>query len=137
MHGHIAARLRAFLQEKQWTVRQLNEALGLQREYSGVYNWLNAKGPPGKKAATKLAKLLGVPIAELRPHRGGGVPPPSLPVPVRTLPATRPADVLSFNVQADGEARIRLDVTLPVSRATPLLRLLLDHVALGDTTVTS
>jgi hypothetical protein len=35
------------------------------------------------------------------------------------------------------EGSARLDVTLPVSRATPLLRLLLDHVALGDTTVTS
>ena len=35
-------------------------------------------------------------------------------------------DVLAFNVNSEGNARLRLDVTLPLVTAAPLLRMLLD-----------
>jgi hypothetical protein len=41
-------------------------------------------------------------------------------------------DVLGFSVGTDGMARLRLDVTLPLDQAAPLLRVLLDAgVVLG------
>lgn len=38
----------------------------------------------------------------------------------------RVVEVLAFTANNAGEARIRLDVTLPMAAATPLLRMLLD-----------
>jgi hypothetical protein len=40
--------------------------------------------------------------------------------------AAKAPDVLMFNVSPDGEARLRLDVTLPIDKAMPLVRLLFD-----------
>jgi hypothetical protein len=79
-----------------------------------------------------LAKLFGVPAAALTAREDGA--------PVKTVntgavvlaaPQGRPqvaraGDVLSFSVSATGEARIRLDVALPLETAKPLLRMLLD-----------
>ena len=58
------------------------------------------------------------------------MPPPSQAValaPAAPRPiTTRVGDILSFAVTATGEARIKLDIVLPLANATPLLRMLLD-----------
>jgi hypothetical protein len=132
--GHIATRLRAFMAERKWKVADLNAALGKERGDSGAHNWLNCKGAPGAVIRPKLAKLTGIPEADLvmRRRPGDGAASERLPA-VPISPATRVAptralgaDVLGFNVGADGTARLRLDVTLPLAVATPLLRMLLD-----------
>lgn len=135
MFGHITARLRGFMAERKWQVADLNQALGRDRANTGVYNYLNCKGAPAPETRVKLAKLTGIPEADLmmRPRPGDGAASERLPVVEDRTPAARVAparalggDVLGFNVAADGTARLRLDVTLPLATATPLLRMLLD-----------
>ena len=137
-YGHIAARLRAFLAEKSWSIGDLNQAMGIKRANTAIYGYVNCRGAPGPKVAAKLAKLMGCPESELRARDGKG-PPPGQDVtvlPAKPLPP-RPLDVLQFAVQSDGNARIRLDCVLPFDKATPLLRTLLDAglVVIGATKV--
>jgi transcriptional regulator with XRE-family HTH domain len=129
IYGHIAARLRAFLAERGMTIPELSEALGLPRGSATTYKWLSGKGGPATVLRAKLAKVTGIPEAELMPRRPGD-PAPSqavatLPAPAKLAPV-RVGDVLSFAVTANGEARIKLDIVLPLASATPLLRMLLD-----------
>jgi hypothetical protein len=81
----------------------------------------------------KLSKVTGIPEAELVQRQPGEPPPTSTALAVPELPRRamvlqhRAADVLSFTVQADGTARVKLDVVLPLDKAAPLLRTLLDN----------
>jgi hypothetical protein len=135
-YGHIAMLIRSKLAEKQWSIPDFHEKLGLPRTSATAYHWLNCMGAPGNTLAAKVAKLLGVPLAELAARDPGdnqlpvvlaapGYPTvgPSKPA-VRSLPPA--GDVLSFSVDSDGLARLRLDVRLPLAQAAPLLRVLLD-----------
>jgi transcriptional regulator with XRE-family HTH domain len=130
IYGHIAARLRAFLTERKMSIPDLSEALGLGRGSATAYKWLGAHGGPAAKMRAKLAKVTGIPEAELMPRKPGAAPAPSQAVAVVTSPAklapARVGDVLSFAVAVDGSARLRLDIVLPIASATPLLRMLLD-----------
>jgi transcriptional regulator with XRE-family HTH domain len=138
-YGHVAALLRAEMAKRDWGPAQFNEAMKLGRSNTTIYQWLNCQGAPGPKLAPKVAKLLGVPVANLRANLGGTevavseprravVLAPSLPV------GQRRAEVLSFVAMDDGNARIRLDATLPIAQAMPLLRMLLDAgMLIGET----
>jgi len=129
LYGHIAARLRAFLAEKGWTIGDLNQqVLGVKRSNTAPYGWINCRGAPGPKITPKLARAMGIPESELRPRDGKEPPPEALPAVLTARPPLPPrvVDVLSFAVQSDGNAKLRLDVVLPIERATPLLRMLLD-----------
>lgn len=131
--GHIAAALRAVMKQRGWKVPDFNEALGKTRGDAGIFKWLAARGAPSPANRALLAEVTGIPEAALRPRVPGAPPPPSQavalvePPPAKISAATvRVGDVLSFVVSSTGEARIRLDVSLPVAAATPLLRMLLD-----------
>ena len=136
--GHIAARLRAYLKMREMSVADLCEELGLDRDNSRPYPWIAGKGAPNDGIRAKLAKVTGIPEADLM-RRGSGDPPPSQAValaPAAPRPiTTRVGDILSFAVTATGEARIKLDIVLPLANATPLLRMLLDAgvVLTGET----
>jgi transcriptional regulator with XRE-family HTH domain len=114
------------------TAPDLSEALGLGRGSATVYKWLSGKGGPASELRAKLAKVTGIPEAELIARKPGDpAPAPSQAVALVTSPATKLAparvgDVLSFVVSGDGMARIKLDATLPLATATPLFRMLLD-----------
>jgi hypothetical protein len=135
-NGHIAILLRRQLDERQWSVPDLHERIGLKRSSATVYHWLACAGAPGPKYARKLAKLLGVPEAEFVPKKLGQeqlpavLAAPGYPTVGPSKPAVRSpppsGDVLSFHVDSDGMARLRLDVRLPLATAAPLLRVLLD-----------
>jgi transcriptional regulator with XRE-family HTH domain len=136
MYGHIAARLRAFLKERDWMPPDLSEALGQGRGSATVYKWLAATGAPAPRLRAKLAKATGIAETDLMPRKPG-VPAPAQAVALVTSPArigpTRAVEALSFVVTATGEARIKLDLTLPLATATPLLRMLLDAgIVFGD-----
>jgi hypothetical protein len=125
--------------------------LGNERGHTGIYQWLNGKGAPGPKFRPLVAKITGIPEADLKPRnvirqRGPVTKPANVALPhpeaqpqLRALlphatvaPPQKASDVLTFNVQNDGMARIKLDVVLPFETATPLLRMLLDAgVVLG------
>jgi hypothetical protein len=138
MFGHIAARLRAFLTERKMSIPEFAEALGLDRGSATPYKWLGAHGGPAPKLRAILANVTGIPEAELVPRKPGDpAPAPSQALAVVTSPAklapVRVGDVLSFAVAADGSARLRLDIVLPIASATPLLRMLLDAgIVFGD-----
>lgn len=130
MYGHIAAMIRAKLKDKGWSIGDLNQAMGYERANTGIYTHVNGKGAPGPKVRERLAKVLGVHEDELRAR-----PVPSAAMSERralaVVDAGRPivrqqGDVLSFTVNHLGMARIKVDATLPLDKATPLFRMLLD-----------
>jgi transcriptional regulator with XRE-family HTH domain len=130
LYGHIAARLRAFLTQREMSIPDLSEAIGLGRGSATAYKWLGAHGGPSPKMRAKLAKVTGIPETDLMPRKPGE-PAPAPSQAVALIPATKLApvrvgDVLSFVVSGDGMARIKLDVVLPLATATPLFRMLLD-----------
>ena len=132
-YGHIAIALRDYLKRTGKDVGDLNKAIGAPRGHTSVYHWLNGKGGPGPDNRVKLAKLLGCKpddlAAKVRGKAPDGIPAierhvnsPALKL--ATLP--RRTDALSFVVTATGEAHIKLDVTLPLTEGSALLRMLLD-----------
>lgn len=132
-YGHCAATMRAALKAKGWTIGDLNRALGKERGYSPPHVWNNAKGAPGPKLAKVVAKLLDVDPHDLtrRSMTAADLKQPeashALVRATATAPAQRaPGDVLTFSVDREGNARIKLDAVLPVEQAAPLFRMLLD-----------
>lgn len=128
--GHIAAQLRAFMEERRLKPGDMNEQLGVKRTNTAIYAWLAGRAAPGPKPRAKLAKILGVKSTQLL-ERAPGAEPVEIERPIVPPPAPRPAvqrqpDPLQFNVQSDGDARLRLDITLPYERCVPILRMLLD-----------
>jgi hypothetical protein len=138
MYGHSAAILRAWFEKTGMSIGDLNEKLGMPRGHTNIYHWLNAKGGPGPDNRKKLGKIMGVDPASLERRQPGA---PGQAVVVRGMApgavSERPrpaAEVLTFSVTADGQARIKLDVVLPVTPASAVLRMLLDAgVVMGNT----
>jgi transcriptional regulator with XRE-family HTH domain len=135
--GHIVVFLRNQMAKRQWSIQNLAEALGLPRNSTSPYPWIKGTSAPGATMRHKLAELFEVPVAtfmardpgeHLPVHAPGTFTPPG---PVGKMlhelqRPVKPTEVLAFSVSADGIARIRLDVSLPLATATPLLRMLLD-----------
>lgn len=147
--GHVAAAIREAMTRLSLTPAELNEKLGRSRGHPGIYVWLGAKSAPQEAMRAQLAKMLGLTEADLTPREESPMPrarpgPATraaaralavrvpAPVPVngtRPGPLTghaRGNDVLSFRVNAEGRARITLDVETEVAQAMPLLRMLMD-----------
>lgn len=122
--GHIAARLRGLLDSGQWTIPQISAAAGLKTPYA-AWQWVNARAAPSDDAASKLAKVIGCRARDLRPNAPGEVP-PDTPRHESTPVTTAPVPVFSFAVLSDGSARVKLDTTLPLESAKPLIRMLFD-----------
>jgi hypothetical protein len=106
----FAGQLRALLKQRGWKITDLSEAIGKERSYSPPRAWIAGRSLPVGANLLAVQKLLA------------GVTGPAPPTPV----ITAGGNPLSFVVSGDGTARIRLDVLLPIERAMPLLRLLLD-----------
>lgn len=130
-HGHIAAAIRKWLADHDARYPDLARELGWKniRHLSQIYKWGGAKQAPGPMFRGKLAKVLGVEEDYLLPRKDGETRLPPVPNIPTAHPTYRKPDggpVLQFAVAADGEARIRFDITLPIAQAMPLLRVLLD-----------
>lgn len=122
--GHITAFLRSEMTKRNMKPTDLTKALGIKPTATTIYPWLRGVAAPMPKWRPRLAKIFGVPVTTFEP-RALTSDNTSIAVP-RTI-VTRPLnDPLTFSVTADGVARIRLDVMLPIDVATPLLRMLLD-----------
>jgi hypothetical protein len=134
-YGHIAAALREYLKRTGKDIADLNQAIGNERSHTAPYIWLNCKGGPGPANRIKLAKLLGCKpddlAAKVRSKAPDGLPVKHEVGPPRTATgaawvAPRRADALSFVVTPTGEAHIKIDITLPLTEGSALLRMLLD-----------
>lgn len=133
--GHIALFLRERLEERGWGIPDLAKAVGLSRTNTTPYSWLKGTSAPQAATRDKLAALFGVAAHTFAPRGPDGEPElfdePEEQLPVKIIQAP-PTEVLSFAADSHGQARIRVDVTLPVDKAMSLLRLLMDAgVVLG------
>jgi hypothetical protein len=135
--GHVAALIRRELEARKMSVADLHRAIGEDVKSTRAYAWINSRSRITDQFRPKVAKALGVKEEDLMPRaltQAVTVMPVSdaklravqaaQGAPARTLTAA--GDVLAFSVNAEGNARLRLDVTLPLATAAPLLRMLLD-----------
>lgn len=122
-YGHVATLLRAYAQTHNSGAKEITKALGLENN-GQVYKWFAGKAGIGPKFRTKVAKMIGCSPDDLRMREVGE----KLPIPVQALMPTRKvvSKLLEFDVNSDGEAHIKLDLTMPVPAAMPFLRLLMD-----------
>lgn len=130
-YGHIAAFLREEMAKREWTASHLTQALELAPTSTTVYTWLRGSGAPHPNMRARLAALFAVHESTFMGLEIEGpvkASAPAAPAPRKTPapPVRATQDVLSFSVDANGQARIRLDATLPLAVAAPLLRMLLD-----------
>jgi hypothetical protein len=129
-YGHIAVALRAAMKQRGWGIPEFNEAIGKDRGDAGVFKWLRGTGGISEQNRALISRTTGIPEHELVARVPGAPPPARAVALVEAFPAkistARVGDVLSFTVSASGEARIRLDVSMPLATAAPLLRMLLD-----------
>jgi hypothetical protein len=116
----------------------------MPRGYSGTYHWINGTGGPGQAYQRKLAKIFGVSAETFAPKALNGTDKAPVPavLPGYTVTPKPPGvrtmggDVMAFTVYQDGQARVKLDVVLPLAQAAPLFRVLLDAgLVLGGSTV--
>jgi hypothetical protein len=134
MFGHVAISIRKALEAKDWTVGDLNQAMGRERGYAGAYHWMKGKGAPSPAARKEVSKLLGIPeehlmAKEVKTTSLVALPPPKVaPMTFSPVAATAPkvGDVLTFSVDRNGMTRIKLDAVMPLETGAPLLRMLLD-----------
>lgn len=119
-NGAVAAVLREQMGRLGLNQPQVAEAIGSHA--SSVSSWFRAKAIVPGKFRAPLAKLLGVPEASLNPADDALAATPTAPVASKR----GAVDLLSFVISEPGQARLRLDATLPIDKAVPLLRMLLD-----------
>ena len=129
--GHIATLLREYMEKHAMKPAGFAQVMGLKdiTHLSQIYKWSNAKAGPGPMYRAKMAKVLGVDPDYLKRRDPGHplfAPATQSGQPVVSRPRATDGPVLQFAASSDGEARIRLDVTMPVAQAMPLLRILLD-----------
>ena len=132
--GRVGKLIHSELVNRNWVVGDLAEALGLPRKSTTPYGWLAGRGVPTSAMRPKLAEVLGVPESKLiqRKTRTNGNA-LALPDAAPVAPSPFPPVVLSFEVNTDGTATIKLDTTLPVDQALPLLRTLIGAGVLVNT----
>jgi hypothetical protein len=136
MYGHVAAALRAWIEKTGMSIGDINVKLGHPRGHTNIYHWINAKGGPGPESRKKLGKLLGVAPDDLKARKPGEASRALVvakPDSGATSERPRPAEVLTFWVNTAGEARLKLDITLPLPAGSALLRMILDAgITMGD-----
>jgi hypothetical protein len=125
-YGHIAAAIRQALQARNMEPSELREQLGLPRNATTLYPWINGTGAPMPKYHRKLMHVLGLTKDQLIPRAENTVTLPGPPPTPTSIPRARAGDVLSFVVSAESTVRIKLDIDLPLEQGSALLRMLLD-----------
>jgi len=134
-YGHIAAALRAAMKRNGWkTLRELGEAIGIKENAGTIPSpWLNGAGAPGPEYRRRLSERLGIPEADLMP-RDIDSDPPELPSPSvnRDLSVTGRGrgfaknQVMSLAINADGTARVALDLNTTSQKALEIFRMLIE-----------
>lgn len=127
-NGKVAAAIREGLKAKGLTPAEFNEAMDYGRSHSAIYMWRAAKAAPGPEQREKVAKVLGLTVADLTPNEGAVVVTARKPVArAPVIYDARPVEErLAFTVGAHGSAKITLNVELPLARAMVLFPMLME-----------
>jgi len=123
-YGEVATSLREWCKTNDKSAKDINKIIGKGASYSAGFQWLNGKAAPSKYNRVLLAKATGIPEEKLTKRKSFDQV--TIEKPPTTKFVSKTSDVLSFTVTDTGEARIKLDVTLPMQSAVPLFRLILD-----------
>lgn len=140
-YGHVASKLREEMDKRGWKAADLNREMGHSLNNSGPYAWLKAKSAPSEAAAKKLAKIFGCSWRDLQGRKvieGKATEMPQVPARVANGPGRppgvkllgappQPGRVFNFGVDEAGQARIQLDISMPLPEALPLVQLLLER----------
>jgi transcriptional regulator with XRE-family HTH domain len=129
--GRLGNLIQTELTNRKWVVGDLAEALGLPRKSTTPYGWLAGRSAPPNTMRSKLAEVLGVPEKKLLQRKPNGKAPAHVTAPIE--PSPFPPVVLSFEVNTAGTATIKLEATLSVEDALPLLRTLIGAGVLVNT----
>ena len=130
---HMAAYLREQLSINKWSVGELNSQLGMDRNSTTSYHWIKGNGAPSPEFVKKLNAVFpnappGTFQRKLPVHRKGStkmITDDTNVVPMlRTIRSNNP---LLFQVLPDGNARLQLDISGPLTEMSVLLRMLLDQ----------
>lgn len=111
----IGRRIQAFLDDKGWRQSELSRRSGIGRDSISLY--IRGKNTPTHASLAKIAKALGVDIADIAPELRQATS--------ERLKASgaREADVELTSV-GDGKARLRIDRVLPMGDAVQILAIL-------------
>ena len=123
-YGEVATSLREWCKTNGKRAQDINAIVGKPASYSAGFQWLNGKVAPSKYNRVLLAKATGIPEEKLAKRKSFDQV--TIEKPPTTKFVSKTSDILSFTVTDTGEARIKLDVTLPMQSAVPLFRLILD-----------
>lgn len=134
-HPQIAATLREAMERKGLTAGDVAEKLMGTRASSVAYNWVAGRNAPAPKYRAPLAKLLGISVEDLKPrddvtYRTNGAAAVTVKAPARDMRSAE--QQLSFTILSGGQARLRVDVTGPLERISPILLQLMQHPDLID-----
>lgn len=132
-YGHFAALLRKFMTEKDMTPPQLMEAIGAPHGAAQIYKWIAGTGAPGPQYAAKISKLTGIPVDEIRKRKVNKRSYDSVASVANAISnvtaiksRAHNSDVLQFQITTENEARIRLDMTMPVEQGIKMLQVVLN-----------
>ena len=123
-YGEVATSLREWCKTNGKGPRDINAIIGKGPSYSAGYQYLSGKNAPSKYNRAILSKATGIPEEKLTKRKSFDQV--TIEKPPTTKFVSKTSDILSFTVTDTGEARIKLDVTLPMHSAVPLFRLILD-----------
>lgn len=121
---------------KGLTASDVSDKLIGSRASSVPYNWVAGRNVPAPKYRAKLARLLDISVEDLTPrddvtYRTNGAAAVTAKAPARDL--RHAEQQLSFTILSDGQARLRVDVTGPLERISPILLQLMQHPDLIET----
>ena len=68
MYGHIAAALRKVLRDRDWTMGDMNEACGFERNATILYPTLRSSTAPSHAVRQVLMDKIGIPEQDLLPR---------------------------------------------------------------------
>ena len=117
-HPEVAAIIREAMARKNIRSSELGPLIGIKKNSPTPYNWINGTNAPRLAIRPKLAKALGISPDDLAPRPAVQATPKANG---NGHASARPSEQLSFALLADGQARLRLDVTGPIERISPIL----------------
>lgn len=109
-YGGLAKTLREAIDRKGWSVGELNRRLGRAPSHASIYQYLSARCGPLPGHAQQIARALDIPVATLL-ARG-------------EAPATNGAAPVE-RASRIGEMQIKFEITVPMTEARAVLRVLI------------